>query len=143
MLAAEALIRERLARIDGVAGVHGLPAVSAEAVAGKKLPAIFVKPLGYRVLKTLGQASAVHVATDYLVVVATRSARGVRDGQEGRAQGGDVASAVVAHLLGWQPSEAYQPMQMLAQPPLRLFEEDGLVLLSLGFECPQIIARVE
>lgn len=143
MLAAELLIRERLARIEGVAGVHGLPDLSAEAVAGKKLPAIFVKPLGYRVLKTLGQASAVQLATDYLVVVAVRDARDVRDGQGARTQGGDVATAVVAHLLGWQPSEAYQPMQMLPQAPLRLWQEDGLVLLSLGFECPQIVARVE
>jgi hypothetical protein len=54
----------------------------------------------------------------------------------------DIASDVVAHLLGWQPSTAYQPMRLMPQPPLKLHQEDGLMLLSLGFECPQIIQRV-
>lgn len=143
MLAAESLIRQRLATIAGVQGVHGLPAVNVEAVAGKKLPALFVRPLGYRVIKTLGQAQAAQIATDYLVVVAVRNVQDVRDGDAARASGGDIASAVVAHLLGWQPSTDYQPMQLLPQPPLKPHQEDGLMLLSLGFECPQIINRVD
>lgn len=142
MLAAEALIRQRLATIPGVQGVHGLPAVDVGAVAGKKLPALFVKPLGYRVLQTTGQSQAAQVATDYLVVVAVRNVQDIRDGQAARADGSDIASDVVAHLLGWQPSTAYQPMRLMPQAPLKLHQEDGLMLLSLGFECPQIIQRV-
>lgn len=143
MLAAESLIRARLSTIAGVQGVHGLPSLTTESVAGKKLPALFVKSIGWRMLKTMGQAQAVQVATDYLVVVAVRNVQDVRDGQAARAQGGDLATEVVAHLIGWQPSVAYQPMQLLPQPPLKPLEEDGLLLFSLGFECPQIIARVD
>jgi hypothetical protein len=120
-----------------------LTKVDVEAVAGKKLPAIFVRPLGYRVLQAAGQNQAVQVSTDYLVVVAVRNVHDVRDGQAPRADGGDIASDVVAHLLGWQPSTAYQPMRLMPQPPIRLHQEDGLMLLSLGFECPQIIQRVD
>lgn len=141
MLAAEQLIRARLATIAGVAGVHGLTGLDPDAVSGKKLPALFVTPLGYRVLQTTGQSQAVQVATDYLVVVAVRNVQDVRDGQAARTDGSDIATQVVARLLGWQPSTAYQPMRMQPQPPLKLWQQDGLLLLSLGFECPQIIQR--
>lgn len=142
MLDAEELIRQRLEAITGVAGVHGLPRIDEEAVAGKKLPALFVAPTGYRVAQVMGQLRSVQIVTEYIVVVAIRNVEKTRDGQTPRQHGGEIATSVIQHLLGWQPSPAYQPMQMTTNPPMPMYQKDGLVLLTLGFECPQIINRL-
>ncbi len=142
MMEAEQLIRARLQNLTGVEGVHGLPALNTDSVAGKKLPALFVAPIGYHVAQVMGQQQAVQIVTEYIVVVAVRNVTDTRDGHASRHDSSSISTQVVEHLLGWQPSALYQPMRMMEKPPIKLFQEDGLLLLTLGFECPQIINRL-
>lgn len=139
MLAAEPLIRARLADLPGVTGgVHGMAALDLEGVAGKRLPALFVACDGYRVLDDQSPG-AVRIAVRWLVVVAVRQVADVVGGTDARAAASDLAASVMAQLYRWQPSPDYQPM-MPAQAPRPEYAA-GVLLLPLAWETSQIIER--
>lgn len=140
MLAAEPLIRARLAALPGIAGVHGLADLDLQGVAGKRLPAVFVACDGYRVVDDKSPG-AVKIATRYLVVVAVRQVADVVGGTDARAAVSDLAAAVMAHLYRWQPAPSYQPM--LPAAPARPEYSAGVLLMPLAFETTQLIERSE
>ncbi len=138
MLDAEPLIRQRLSDIPGVAGVHSLAELSMDGVAGRRLPAIFVAPDGYRVLDA--SSARCRVAVRWLVVVAVANAARVREGDAAREDAADIARETFARLLGWQPSPAWQPMQPVAAP--RPDYAAGTLLWPLAFETIEIVERM-
>ncbi len=137
MLDAEPMIRERLATIDGVAGVHGLADLSMDGVAGYRLPALYVGAIGYRVLDA--QAARARVAVRWAVIVAVASAARVREGSAARAAASDIARAAFAALLGWQPSASWQPMLPVDAPQPEY--DSGTLLWPLAFEASCVIER--
>jgi hypothetical protein len=137
MFEAEALIRQRLTGIAGVAGVHSMAELSLDSVAGRRLPAIFVAPDGYRVLDAA--SARARVAVRWLVVVAVASASRVREGDAVRADAANIVRAAFARLLGWQPSPEWQPMMPTAAP--RPEYAAGTLLWPLAFEAAQVIER--
>lgn len=140
MLAIEPLIRARLEAIPEVpGGVSGLAELSPEAVAGRRLPAIFVGSLGYRV-EDAKSPGAVRVATQWLVVVAVRQVADVRGGAGARAAAADLAAEVMARLYRWPP-EGGSPLLPIAAP--RPEYREGLLMFPLAFEHFEIIQRKE
>lgn len=137
MLDAEPLIRQRLSGIPGVAGVHSLAELSMDGIAGRRLPALFVAPDGYRVLDA--SSARARIAVRWLIVVAVANAARVRDGDAARADAADIAGEAFARLLGWQPSPAWQPMQPGAAP--RPEYVSGTLLWPLAFETVELIER--
>lgn len=139
MLAAEPLIRARLAAIPDVpGGVASLAEVSLDAVAGRRFPALFVGCNGYRV-DDAKSPGALRIATQWLVVVAVRQVADAKGGFDARSAASDLAAEVMARLYRWQPSSDYQPMLPVAPP--RPEYQAGVLLLPLAFETLQIIKR--
>ncbi|MCE5420257.1 MAG: hypothetical protein JJ713_05670 [Acidithiobacillus sp.] len=139
MLAAESAIRQRLAGIPGLAGVHGMADFAANGAAGKKLPAAFVLADGYRV-DDGSSPGAVRLAVRWLVVLAVRNVADVVGGSGARVELTDLAASIMASLYRFQPP-GFQPMRAVDAP--RPSYEDGLMLYPLAFETLQIINRKE
>lgn len=137
MLDAEPYIRQRLAAIPGAAGVHSLAELSLDGVAGRRLPALFVAPDGYRVLDA--SSTRCRVAVRWLVVVVVANAARVREGDAARAAAADIIRAAFAALLGWQPTPEWQPMMPVAAPPPEYAA--GTLLWPMAFEVAQVIER--
>jgi hypothetical protein len=138
MLLAEALIRDRLADIPGVTGVHGMADFSMGGVAGRRFPALFVGAMGYRV-QDAQSPGAVKIAMRYVVVVAMRQVTDVIGGTGAREAASDIAAAVMSRLYRWQPSADYQPMLPIEAP--RPQYDAGVLMFPLAFETSEIIER--
>lgn len=140
MLAVEALIRERLETVPEVpGGVASLAELSVEAAAGRRFPALYVGALGYRV-EDARSPGAVRIASQWLVVVATRNVADTRGGAKAREAAADLAAVVMARLYRWSPAGC-QPLIPIAPP--RPEYAAGVLLYPLAFECFQIIERSE
>lgn len=138
MLAVEPLIRARLAGIpDLPGGVSSVAELSIEAVSGRRLPALFVGSLGYRV-DDAKSPGAVRIASQWLVVVAVRNVTDAKGGADARAAASDLAAEVMARLYRWQPA-GFQPLLPINPP--RPEYSAGVLLYPLAFECYEIIER--
>lgn len=137
MLFVEPLIIARLAGIPGMAAsVHSLADFSKEALAGRRLPALFVGTQGYRIADARS-SGAVRVACRHLVAVATRHVGDVRGGSGAKAAADDLAVAVMARLHRWQPTPDVGPLLPI-DPPAPEYAT-GVLIYPLAFECLQLI----
>lgn len=137
MLAAEALIAERLAGIDGVAGVHPVASLDPDGLGGKRLPALFVAHDGYTPAETTGQRQAVRVRLFFLVIAAVAEHRVLPQAASARPQAGDLAEAVIRRLVGWQPAPGWWPLALVAGPAPAA--QPGLLLYPLRFASERLI----
>lgn len=141
MLSAEPLIRDRLKSVPGVLAVHGMVDPRTVVNMPTKFPALFVVHDGFEIDQIMGQTQAAKVSPRWLVIVAVKNVADIRDGHPARDDSTDIATHVIATLMGWQPSPAYQPLQPI-NPPLKPIYNDGLLLYPLAFKAPQIINRL-
>lgn len=138
MLELEPLIRDRIAaRVDGLKGVHSAISLTAESVAGKALPAVFVAADGYKVKRVSGQNKGAEILTRWLVIIAVREVSTIRTGERARAATNDIARAALQALMGWQPRPGVGSLAC-ATPP-RPHYLQGALLYPLAFECTEVI----
>lgn len=137
MFDSEPLIRARLETIPEVAGVHSVAELSQDGMTGRRLPAIFIAPDGYRVVDE--NPYRAQIAVRWLVVVAVGNAAQARSGDAARLDVATIVRAVIIMLLGWQPTPQQQPMRLARAPAP---EVSGAVLYwPLAFETYEIIER--
>ncbi|WP_300335640.1 hypothetical protein [Accumulibacter sp.] len=114
MLGLEPLLRERLAEIPGLLGVHGAADVGDIGLR-VELPAVYVVWDGYTVSETSNNGRAARTATRWQVVLAVRNPLTPGDGAPVRSDAAPLLDAVLAKLLGWAPGYPYAPL-VLANP---------------------------
>lgn len=137
MLSLEPILTARLAEIDGVRGVHGLPELSDAAIAGKMAPCLYLVFDGYRVLEISGGGDKASIETRWLVVCAARHAGKTASGAPARSEAAPLLQAVIGKLLGWRPGAGYSPLKLAEAP--RAAAVPGAVFVPLAFTARQIV----
>lgn len=136
MLGIETALRDRLATLEELRGVYGLPDAQGD-ISGKPLPGAFVIFNGYKVRETTNRGKAARVAGRWLVLVVVKNSAQVRDGQSTRAGAAPVAQAVLGCLMGWQPAPEYTPLELTDAPAARY--DAGLLVLPLAFVTEYVV----
>jgi hypothetical protein len=105
-----------------LAGLLPLPKVlTAADLAGVQenqqfTPAVHLVYQDYGVAESRSDGTAARVTQDWLAVVATRNQRGLRSGEQARSDAGQIAMRVCAALMGFKPTPACKPMQLINAP---------------------------
>lgn len=110
-----ARLQERLAA--QVPAVHVLTSPDLDGVQEEQqlTPAVHVIYQGYRVLEQR-RDGVIAVEQTWLAVVACRNVRQLASGQAARQQAGRLAFAVLKALLGYQPPECSDTLQLTNAP---------------------------
>jgi hypothetical protein len=136
MLGIETALRDRLATLEDLRGVYGLPDAQGD-ISGKPLPGAFVIFNGYKVRETVNRGKAARVAGRWLVLVVVKNSAQVRDGQSTRGSAAPVVQAVLGRLMGWQPAPEYTPLELTDAPAARY--DAGLLVLPLAFVTEYVV----
>ena len=100
-------------------------------------PAVFVIFDGYSIAENNSIGTFARIKQTWLAVVAVRSVANIKAGEASREQAGDIASVVLASLMGWKPDGCASPM-MLTNPPGANYE-DGFFYLPIGIDAEIIL----
>lgn len=137
MLSLEPLLRDRIAEIPGLLGVYGLPdLIDAEKI-GKPAPCAFVVYRGYQVRESSPQKRAAQVESQWLVLVAVKSAAKNADGAPARAAAQVLINAVLSKLLGWRPGAEYTPLELDSAPGPEFMA--GALVFPLAFTSIHVV----
>lgn len=139
-LALEAAIVERL-RNRLPADVHVLTRAELAAVAegNQPVPAVHVIYNGYRVAERRPDGTAARITQTWLVTVAVRNVRTQLTGEAAREDAGELASAVLAALMGWKPTtEGNSAPAQLVEAPAPAYAA-GFYYLPLAFELETVV----
>ena len=98
--------------------VHVLTAADLTDVTEDKqlTPAVHVVFDRYRPVEARPDGRAVRVEQTWMVVVAVRSTRALKTGDDARGRAGVLAHHVLQALQGWQAPSALKPLQLAAAP---------------------------
>lgn len=132
MLSPEPALAARLAEIDGLKGVYGLPELAPEAM-GKLAPCAYLIFDGYAIEEHSGDRRQARVRSRWLVVLAVKHAGRAGDGAPARAAATPLVSAVIGKLLGWRGAGMLRPLELAPAP--RAEFHAGTLFFPLAFTC--------
>ena len=142
-LALEPELMERLrAQLTGLTpAVHVLSSADLAGVTEEKqlTPAVHLVYQGYRVTESREDGAAARIEQTWLVVVTTRNTRGLKAGDEARAQAGPLASKVIAALMGWRAASATKALHLVAGPGAGF--SAGFQYLPLAFKAELLVKK--
>jgi len=119
-LGCEALIIERLKnKASGVKAVLSAADLADVAEKQQTTPALHVISGGWKptaVKPGSGGMLSAEFEQIWLVVVAVRNVRSAKTGTDARAEAGPILAATLKALLGWRPSNEFQPFKPAPAP---------------------------
>lgn len=120
MLAAEPLIVARLeaklAALNPVPRVFTAPDLAGVAEEQQTAPAVHVVYGGHSIAQEQAEGAIVELQQTWHTVVVVRNLRGIRSGEEARADAGEIMGAVFRALSGWRPGAEYRRLRPTNAP---------------------------
>jgi hypothetical protein len=132
-----ARLREQLAPLRPAIKVFTAADLEGVEAAQQFTPAVHLVYDEYSVTESRPDGTQARITQQWMAVVATRHQASLRTGAVARENGGAIAMAVCAALMGFKPTGASKPMRLTN--PRRLEYLAGFHLLPLAFEAEMIL----